>query len=176
MGNEQLDPRHTDVVASVIAQVQQEEEFQETLHRLSHQGMDYAALGRLDEVERIFSDILARARARDLPRWEGQILFNTGVIFDRSGKAEVAKPYLEKTLAIFTEQGPLRMEVNVRIFLGNILWKTGAPEQALPILLAAVQQARVGCETKQIAPEEYETELFGIYRELGRTYQAMGRF
>lgn len=178
MSQRRSEPEHgpVDVVQSALDHIRREEEFQELVHQLSHRGMDYAAKGRIDEVEQVFAEALALARERNLPRWEAQILFNTGVIFDRSAKPVVAIGYFERALSFFAEHGPLRMEVNVSIFLGNMLWKTGEPSRAERVLQHALRQARLGYETKQIPLNEYENELFGVYRELGQTYQALGQF
>lgn len=138
--------------------------------------MDLASEGRIDEVEQVFSEALALARSRNLPRWEGQILLNTGVVFDRSAKPVIAILFFERALALFVEHGPLRMVVNVGIFLGNMLWKTGEPTRAEEVLQQALGQAHLGYETKQIDHHEYQVELFGVCNELVHVYYVMGQF
>jgi tetratricopeptide (TPR) repeat protein len=175
-GDSSEERAQVDAVQSALDHIQREEEFQEFVHQLAHRGLDLAAAGRIDEVEQVFSEALALARSRNLPRWEAQILFNTGVVFDRSAKPVIAAGYFEHALALFVEHGPLRMAVNVSIFLGNMLWKTGEPERAVDILQLAMEQANLGYETKQIDPEEYRAELFGVCNELVHAYYALGQY
>jgi tetratricopeptide (TPR) repeat protein len=161
---------------SALEHIQHEEEFQELVHQLSHRGMALAAQGRINEVEQVFSEVLNLARERHLPRWEAQILFNTGVIFDRSAKPVVALSFFERALALFVEHGPLRMVVNAGIFLGNMLWKTGEPARAEEILQHALGQAHLGYNSKQIDLHEYQAELFGVYSELVHAYYVLGQY
>ena len=169
-------PGQMDVVRAALDHIQREEEFQEYVHQLAHRGLDLADAGRIDEVEQVFSEALALAHSRNLPRWEAQILFNVGVVFDRSAKPVIAIGFFERALALFVEHGPLRMTVSVGIFLGNMLWKTGEPSRAVDTLQQAMQQARLGYETKQLDSDEYRAELFGVCNELVHAYYALGQY
>lgn len=170
------EPAPDDAVQSALKHIQQEEEFQEYVHQLTHRGLDLAAEGRIDEVEQVFSAALALARSRNLPRWEAQVLFNTGVVFDRSAKPVIAASFFERALSLFVEHGPLRMVVNVGIFLGNMLWKTGEAARAVEVLQQAMGQARLGYETKQIDHQEFQVEIFGVCNELVHAYYVLEQY
>ncbi len=67
------------------------------------------------------------------------------------------------------------MEVNVSIFLANMLSKTGSPARALSVLQHAMQQAETGLGTGALPHEEYHYGRFGLAHELGRAYRGMGQ-
>lgn len=164
-----------DAVPSALDHIQGEEEFQDYVHQLAHRGLDLAAAGRIDEVEQVFSEALALARSRNLPGWEAQILFNTGVVFDRSAKPVIAASFFERALALFVEHGPLHMAVNVSVFLGNMLWKSGEAARAEAVLQQALAQVRQGYETQQINLDEFRADLFGVCNELVHAYYMLGQ-
>src|SRR5712692_1128356 len=124
------------------------DEHEQLVHRLIHEGIDATEQGRLDQARAAFDQALTLAQTHALP------------LFERS-------------LALFAQSDSARMVVTLSIFLANMLTKTGEPSRSLPILLHARNQAERGRAQGQLSPHEYEYELYGLYRELGRAHQAL---
>ena len=146
------------------------------IHRLVHIGMEHTETGRLQRAEETFRRVLALAQAQGFPQWEAQAWYSLGVVLDRSGKYREAVPLFERGLVLFSERGPIRMEVGCSIFLANMLTKTGDAARAFPILQHALEQAEKGLSTGTLPPDEYAYELYGLYREFGRAYRGKAQF
>jgi tetratricopeptide (TPR) repeat protein len=147
------------------------------IHRLIHRGMDYAEANQLEQAEAAYAQALTLAETHHLPRWQAQALFGKGAVLDHRGKYTEAIPFFEQALALFAAgSGEPRMEVNVAIFLANMLSKTGSSARALPVLEQAKRRAEQGKEIGNLPTIEYLYECFGLYHELGRAYQGMGQF
>ena len=151
------------------------DEHEHQVHRLIHEGIDATEGGQLEQAQAAFDQALTLAQTHALPVWEAQALFGQGGVLDRLGRPTDAVPFFERSLALFAESGSVRMEVTLSIFLSNMLTKTGEPSRSLPILLHAKNQADQGHAQGQLSPHEYEYGLYGLYRELGRAYQALGQ-
>lgn len=146
-------------------------EQQEALYQLIRRGMDEAMAGHIESAEGIFS--LARAREQHDPRWEAQVLHYAAAVFERSGNPERALEYGKKSLALFQEHGPLRMEASVGIFLARQFYKTGQAEQALLLLREVFALVATGLKTEQISLPEGNTALFRAYHEMGHTFRLL---
>ena len=136
------------------------------VHRLIHQGMDATEQGQLANAQAIFAQSLQLARTYTLPQWEAQSLFSHGVILDRAGQYTEAIPWFEQALVLFQTHGPIRMFLSGSIFLANMLTKTGDPERSLPILQQVKQQADHGLEMGEVPADEYEYEVYCLYRHV----------
>jgi tetratricopeptide (TPR) repeat protein len=147
----------------------------EEIHTLIHQGMAAMESECLDQANAAFAQALALARAESLSEWEAQALFGRGAGLDRAGKYRDAIPLFEQAQAMFAAAGSIRMEVNVSIFLANMLSKTGSPTRALSVVQHARRQAETGLAAGVLPHDEYQYELFGLSHELGRAYQGMGQ-
>lgn len=163
---------HSDIVHIAEELLQRENEQQEHIHRLTHQGTDEALAGRLEQAEEIFSQALTLAREQHYPRWEAQVLYCAGFVFSKRGKPALALPYVERALALFAEQGPLHMEVSVGVFLARVHNRAGFPRKALSALEQAIKQIMLGFETEQLGLHH----LYDVYHEMGHTYEALERF
>ncbi len=145
------------------------------IHTLMNQGMAAMESERLDQANAAFVQALTLARQQQLPQWEAQALFGQGAVLDHGGKYTEAIPLFEQARTLFAEGGRVRMEVNVSIFLANMLSKTGSPARALSVLQHAMQQAETGLATGVLPREEYQYGRFGLCHELGRAYRGMGQ-
>lgn len=148
---------------------------EEEIHTLIHQGMDAMESECLDQAGAAFAQALTLARDPRLPQWEAQALFGQGAVLDHAGKYLDAIPLFEQAQTLFALTGRVRMEVNVSIFLANMLSKTGSPARALSVLQHAMQQAETGLVTGALPREEYHYGRFGLAHELGRAYRGMGQ-
>jgi tetratricopeptide (TPR) repeat protein len=151
------------------------DEREEQIHTLIHQGMAAMESERLDQADAAFAQALTLARQQQLPQWEAQALFGKAAVLDHTGKYLDAIPLFEQAQAMFALAGRVRMEVNVSIFLANMLSKTGSPARALSVIQHARQQAETGLETGVLPREEYHYELLGLAHELGRAYRGIGQ-
>ena len=148
---------------------------EEEIHALIHQGMAAMESERLDQADAAFAQALTLARDPRLPQWEAQALFGQGAVLDHAGKYTEAIPLFEQARTLFAEGGRVRMEVNVSIFLANMLSKTGSPARALSVIQHARQQAETGLATGELPREEYHHGRFGLCHELGRAYRGIGQ-
>ncbi len=149
-------------------------EREEEIHMLIHQGMAAMEEEQLEQADTMFEQALALSQAASLPEWEAQALFGKGAVLDRAGKYRDAIPLFEQAQTMFAAAGSIRMEVNVSIFLANMLSKTGSPAHALSVVQRARRQAETGLAAGVLPHDEYQYELFGLSHELGRAYQGMG--
>jgi len=149
-------------------------EREEEIHMLIHQGMAAMEEEQLEQADTMFEQALALSQAASLPEWEAQALFGKGAVLDRAGKYRDAIPLFEQAQTMFAAAGSIRMEVNVSIFLANMLSKTGSPAHALSVVQHARWQAETGLSAGVLPHDEYQYELFGLSHELGRAYQGMG--
>jgi len=163
---------HGDLVQMAEALLLQENEQQEEIDRLTHQGMDEAGAGCLEEAEATFSRALALAREHQYPRWEAQVLYYAGFVFVQNGNPALASSYVERALALFEQHGPLQMTASIGVFLAHVYNKTGQPERAFTTLKQALQWIQSGLQTEQISLYP----LFEAYHELGHTYQLLELF
>src|SRR6266478_1469145 len=145
------------------------------IHALIHQGMAAMESELLDQADAAYGQALTLARQQRLPQWEAQALFGQGAVLDHAGKYTEAIPLFERARMLFAEGGRVRMEVNVSIFLANMLSKTGSPTRALSVLPHARQQSETGLATGALPREEYHYGRFGLAHELGRAYRGMGQ-
>jgi tetratricopeptide (TPR) repeat protein len=143
------------------------------IHALIHQGMDAAEAGQFPLAETVFQLALTFAQTLTLPQWEAQARFGLGTLLDRAGKYTEAIPWFEAALALFEAGDSPRMEVNVGIFLANMLTKTGDPARSLSVLQRAKQRAEEGHTCGCLSLNAYEYELYGVYREFGCAYRAL---
>ena len=150
-------------------------EREEQIHTLIHQGMAAMESERLVQADAAYGQALTLAQQQQLPQWEAQALFGKAAVLDHAGKYTEAIPLFEQAQAMFALAGRVRMEVNVSIFLANMLSKTGSPARALSVLRHARQQAETGLATGVLPREEYHSELLGLAHELGRAYRGMGQ-
>lgn len=159
-----LDPSHQNLAPE-----------EQKIHQLIHQGMASAEAGQYDQADVIYAQALTLAEAHDLPQWQAQAIFGQGAVLDHRGEYMQAIPFFEKALSLFKalESRSHRMEINVSIFLANMLSKTGAPARALPILQHARQLTEDGRTSGQLPSDEYEYDLYGLYRELGCAHREL---
>ncbi len=148
---------------------------EEQIHTLIHQGMAAMESERQDQADAAFAQALTLARQQQLPQWEAQALFGRGAVLDHAGNYIEAIPLFEQARTLFAEGGRVRMEINVSIFLANMLSKTGSPARALSVLQHAMQQAETGLATGALPRDEYQYGRFGLAHELGRAYRGMGQ-
>jgi tetratricopeptide (TPR) repeat protein len=151
----------------------QENEQQEAIHRLTHQGMDEALVGHIEEAEDLFSQALVLAQEHRYPRWEAQVFYYAAGVFDRRGMPKLALQYAEQALTLFHEHGPLRMEASVGTLLAGLLYKTGQPQSAPPLIKRVVDLLMNGVETKQISVPEGHYGLFSAYHQMGHICRAL---
>ena len=151
------------------------DEREDHIHALIHQGMAAMESERHSLADAAFAQALKEARELRLPQWEAQALFGQGAVLDHAGKYTEAIPLFEQAQRMFALAGSTRMEVNVSIFLANMLSKTGSPARALSVLQRAMQQAETGLATGALLREEYHYGRFGLCHELGRAYRGTGQ-
>lgn len=145
------------------------------VHQFIHQGMNYTEAGQFDQADAAYAQALALAETYHLPQWQAQAFFGQGAVLDHRGAYAQAIPLFEKALSLFKvqESRSPRMEINVSIFLANMLSKTGEPARALPVLQQAKQRTEDGHTSGQLPSDEYEYDLYGLYRELGCAYRGL---
>jgi tetratricopeptide (TPR) repeat protein len=107
----------------------------------------------------------AAAELAEDPLLQAELLERAGTIARGAGRADAAKTYFERSIAIFEQHGRTHAAARVSARLGEVMWDTGRAEQAVELM---------GRAFKVVTQQEPDADLASLAHALGRVLYFSG--
>lgn len=140
------------------------------IEALHNYGDVLVLLGRTDDAQRVFREMLALAYRYDLPAKGGAAHNRLGRIHRDSGNLTEATQQLEAALGLFTSVGDDRGVAACHDDLGKVLWTRGDYEAALERMKEALEMRKKIGDRRSIALSLHNIGV--VWRDHGRPMQA----